>query len=181
MPYSWQQLEQFAVPIEVINVEVGDLVGGVSKLNKIPGWLRSKLSTVSDKTSGDDPSARDFNCLCDLLELDAQYSPADAWATFAQSKRGLDAVLRVHDMGAYREHTMKKAVVKTRKEGDLNNEIAIEEIDGEGWRAEFKSKNQLCRTTPHAVIQSLVPEKALTMITAPSFHGKSWLALHLGK
>ena len=62
------------------------------------------------------------------------------------------------------------------------NQDAIEIDEGvPDWRSEFRSRHELCRDDPKYLIQRLVPEKAMTIISAPSFHGKSWLALHLGK
>lgn len=60
-------------------------------------------------------------------------------------------------------------------------ELELGEDDIPDWRKEFKSKYQLARGAPRHVVGKLIPENALTMITAPSYHGKSWIALHLAK
>jgi hypothetical protein len=53
--------------------------------------------------------------------------------------------------------------------------------DGSDWREGCKSFGQLMTKMPTYLIGGLVPEKALTLITAPSFNWKTWIALMLGK
>jgi hypothetical protein len=151
---------------------------------KIQRWLK----TVEDANwCGGDKSDQDFAVIAALL--DSGHSPQDALATFLASPRGDDARERKHSVQDYLQRTICKATVDSAngfsvsaliidgKEVPLGDEPKPEASD---WRKGFKSKNQLCRDVPRYLVQRLVPEKALTFITAPSFHGKSWLVLHLG-
>jgi hypothetical protein len=52
--------------------------------------------------------------------------------------------------------------------------------DGSDWREHVKSKNQLSSDPPQYIIEYLVPEKALTLVPAPSYNCKTWLCLQIG-
>lgn len=148
-------------------IEDGDVI------TDLPSDLQRRLRTVSDKAK-EDPSVVDFGVICTLLEQGL--SPQDTRATFANSPRGRDAAERHPKFDDWIQRTVVNAVAEVGRKSAVTESAA-----GSDWRKEFKSKNQLCRAAPRCVIQRLVPEKSLTMITAPSFHGKSWIALHPGK
>lgn len=69
----------------------------------------------------------------------------------------------------YRNRTIDKAL-----EG-LKPKAA--EIDPDAWREGYKSKAQLTTEQPQFLIDKLIPEGALTFITAGSYNCKTWLAM----
>lgn len=69
----------------------------------------------------------------------------------------------------YRKRTIEKALEGLKPKA--------QELDPDSWRAGCKSKGQLTTELPRFLLGGLIPEKALTFITAPSYHCKTWFAL----
>lgn len=172
MPYDLAEFQRSYKPNNAeTEIDISD-----GKVISPSANIQRQLSTVEDSNwLGGDKSRQDFAVLCALLS--EGHSQGDALATFIASPRGEDVKKRKPDPADYFQRTIRKALA----EGSADEGFSVEIIDEDSdWRKEFKSKNQLCRDAPRYIVQRLVPEKALTFITAPSFHGKSWLVLHLG-
>ena len=184
MPYSVEEFKRLGlyVPkpeeVDVLNTSNGESVG--VSLNDLPKTQRDSLrKRLIDACPGKDQSAVDCGIFRSMFEQGMTRKAAVE--AFTSSKRGQSALER--HSSSWIERTVDEAIRFVAKRGDKMKlrRTVIDADESSDWRKEFKSKNQLCRDAPRYVIQNLVPEKALTMITAPSFHGKSWIALHLAR
>ncbi len=160
-------------------------------LPRLPQSLQAKLNSIDLDTHDGDKSRQDSAIITAMLGEDV--SAEDCYATFAGSARGKDAQERKGNFHDYLTRTIRNAqqhmgsgeenmnISDAGKETAIKGRTVTVDFSPNSWEKDFKTKNQLSQGRPRFVVESLVPEKALTMISAPSFHGKSWLALSLGK
>ena len=76
-----------------------------------------------------------------------------------------------------RETEIEKACVNAREHLKKRQHKKAEVIDPDSWRDGYKSKTQLTTEEPQFLIDKLIPEGALTFITAGSYNCKTWLAM----
>lgn len=109
--------------------------------------------------------------LCSLLAKQCNGHPAKIAELFERTGLNRDKWARAD----YRERTITAAL--------KNFQPKQKGYDGDGsdWREGCKSLSQLGTELPKFLVSQLIPEKALTFITAPSYHGKTWLGLTLAK
>ena len=79
--------------------------------------------------------------------------------------------------GTVRETEIEKACVNAREHLKKRQDKKAEVIDPDSWRDGYKSKTQLTTEEPQFLIDKLIPEGALTFITAGSYNCKTWLAM----
>lgn len=76
-----------------------------------------------------------------------------------------------------REEHLEKAIEYGRENLAKQLKPKTQELDPDSWREGCKSKGQLTTELPRFLLGGLIPEKALTFITAPSYNCKTWFAL----
>jgi hypothetical protein len=176
--------------IERAEPAIVDTAGGrVIKNPKIPARFRSMMRRPGGFTYDGDRSRQDSAVVMALLN--AGYTAADVYATFAACPRGKDALERknghfedyVHRTIAGAQgvsHKDAKDKAAGSAEAPVRSDEALTESDGTDWRTQFKTRNQLNRNKPEYLVEYLLPSSAFTIITAPSYNAKTWFAMQMG-